>query len=144
MSDEHNLNRTQLLETLKSTSTVVMDPTYTFDMGLECTIASKYGVVYPVPGMFLFCGGGWPIRKLAPSDAECAKVQSTFLLRTREEDEQQFTDVAELETAFLEMFNLDARWEEMDDSDLVDWLEVMSADGISIVAMIDDDDDDDE
>jgi len=127
MSDEHNLNRSQLLEILKSIRPVVMDPTMTFDMGIECTIATKDGVVYPIPGMFLFCGGHWPIRKLSPSDARFVKERNMFSLRNSEEDELLFTDVVEMETAFLEMFNIDARWEEMSDGDLADWHEAISS-----------------
>jgi hypothetical protein len=138
MSDEHNLSRSQLIETLKSIRPVVMDLTMTFDMGIECTIATKNGVVYPVPGMYLFCGGDWPIRKLSPSDEGFVKERNIFSLRTSEEDELLFTDVEALETAFLEMFNIDARWEEMDDSELADWHEAISSEGISIVAMSND------
>ncbi len=138
MSDEKNLNRSQLLQKLRSIHPVVMDLLMTFDMGIECTIVSKEGVTYPAPGMFLFCGGDWPVRRLSPSDAEFLKEQCTFSLRTSEEEELLSTDTVEIEKAFLEMFNLDVRWEEMSEGDLADWNEAISSKGISIVAIVHD------
>lgn len=135
MKDESKLNRSQMLERLKSISPTVMNPTMTFDMGLECTIAAKDGVIYPNPGMFLFCEGDWPIRKLSPSDADFTRERDIYSLINSGKNVYLFTDVSKLETAFLDMFSLDAFWEEMDDSDLLDWLEAISDEGKSIVEM---------
>jgi hypothetical protein len=46
-----------------------------------------------------------------------------------------FTDVEEMEEAFINMFALDVRWEEMSDSDLMDWQEAISAKGMDLVSM---------
>lgn len=45
-------DRSHLLKILKSIRHVVIDQIGTFDMGMECTIATKNGIVYSVPGMF--------------------------------------------------------------------------------------------
>jgi hypothetical protein len=138
MYTKHNPpSRSHLLEILKSIRPVVINPIGTFDMGMECTIATKNGIVYPAPGMFLFCGGNWPIKKLSPSDAGYVKEKDAFFLRMseNEEDTLVFTDVAEMEEAFINMFGLDVRWEEMSDSDLMDWRDAISSEGMDIVSM---------
>lgn len=137
MNKKSDLSRSNLLKILKSIRPVVIDPTGTFDMGMECTIATKNGVVYPVPGMFLFCGGDWPIKKLSLPDAGYMKERNTFSLRTsdNEEDRLHFTDVGEMEETFINMFDLDIRWEEMSDSDLMDWQQAISAEGVDLVSM---------
>lgn len=137
MNKKLDLNRSHLLKALKSIRPVVIDLTGTLDMGMECTIATKDGVVYPVPGMFLFCGGDWPIKKLSPPDAGYVKARSIFSLGTSENEEDMllFTDVEEMEEAFINMFALDVRWEEMSDSDLMDWQETISAKGMDLVSI---------
>jgi hypothetical protein len=137
MNIQHNLNRSQLLKILKSIRPVVMNPIMTFDMGVECEIASKHGVIYSVPGMFLFCGGNWPIKKLSPTDPGFMKEKETFSLQTSEKDTLLFTDIEEMEFAFLNIFNIDIHWEDMGDSDLMDWHEAIVSKGISFLAMSD-------
>ncbi|MBV5330206.1 MAG: hypothetical protein JZU65_21690, partial [Chlorobium sp.] len=68
MNDNHNLNRFQLLEKLKSIRPVVIDTTMTFNVGIDCTIATNEGIIYPEPDMFGFSAGSWPVTKLYPSD----------------------------------------------------------------------------
>lgn len=131
MNTAENPHRSQLLAALKAIQPVVIDPTVTFDMGIECTIVTTDGVVYAEPGMFLFCGGNWPINVVSRDGAEGA-----FSLNTGEA-ELLFTDVGQLELAFIEMFELDALWEELSDSELRDWSITVASRGIRIASMSD-------
>ena len=129
------MDRDQLLERLNSLHPVVLYPTMTFDMGLECTIVTNEGVVYPVPGMLLFCGGNWPIRKLSLADKGFLQWKNVFCLSKSEEQDAIFTESVELESAFVEMFDIDNRWEEMNDDELSNWLEIIHSDGMNIMEM---------
>lgn len=139
MNDELNISRSRLLEILRSIRPVVFDPVMTYDMGMECDIATKHGVVYRGVGMFLgsaSTGGDWPIRKLSPSDADFLKERDTFFL-CLDEDELLFTDVEGLETAFIKNLPLDKPWEEMSNDELEEWQEKISTEGIDLLAMSD-------
>lgn len=130
------MNRDQLLERLNSLCPIILYPTMT-DMGLECTIATKEGIVYPILGMLLFCGGNWPIRKLFPADKGFRQETNTFCLSTSEEEATIFSKIGQLESAFLDLFNIDSRWEEMEDDELSNWLKAIRSDGMSIIKMSD-------
>ncbi|MBV5330207.1 MAG: hypothetical protein JZU65_21695, partial [Chlorobium sp.] len=63
------------------------------------------------------------------------KGQDNFFLHTAEKDVILFTDAAEMETALVEMFDIDACWDEMTDRDLAHWHEAISSKGISFIEM---------
>ena len=109
----------------------------TFDMGLECAIATNEGVVYPVPGMLLFCGGNWPIRKLIPGEKRFFQGGNAYSISMGEEEDAIFTESSELESAFIGMFNIDNHWEEMNDEELPRWLEAIRSDGMNVMEMTD-------
>jgi len=120
---------------LKSMRPIVVNPTMTYDMGIECTIATKDGVIYPVPGMFLFCGGTWPINEFSKSDIENTKEEKTFSLHISEDKILLFTNIPEMEQTFVKLFNIDANWEAMSDKELMNWHKVISSDGRNIVSI---------
>ena len=85
--------------------------------------------------MFLFCGGYWPIRKQSQADQKFQKDKNTFLLSINEDEETVFSEMQQLESAFINMFNIDTRWEEMNDNDLSHWLETIHSNGLDIMEM---------
>ena len=85
----------------------------------------------------LFCGGHWPIRKLSRNDKGFPQEKNTFCLRTSEEESAIFTESAELESAFVEMFNIDNLWGEMYDNELLKWIDTIRSNGMSILEMSD-------
>jgi len=136
MNEQSNIDRTSLLKALKSIRPTIIEPTATQDMGMECTIASKLGITYPVPGMFISISGGyWPIYSSTQDENNPQPSQTTYSLQTDEvSDAKVFTDIEQLETAFLELFNIDAMWESFDDDELSYWLDEVS-EGSSIAEL---------
>lgn len=130
-----NSKKCELIEKIKMLCPVVMDPTLTQDMGIECTIVTKDGIVNPVPGMFLFCGGYWPISIIPSLLEEFMNEQTTYSLYSNTDEESTYTDITELEEDFFSMFVLDFCWEEMSDSDLTNWYEGILSEGMSIVEL---------
>lgn len=129
------MNRQQMLDKLSSLSPMILNPMMSYDMGLECTIATNQGVVYSDIGMMLFNDGNWPIRKISPEDKEFTPGKDAYYLRIEESNEKVYWETPDLVSAFVKIFNVDTLWEEMDDEELSTWIEDIFNDGISLVHM---------
>lgn len=141
MAKKLSQKRIELLQKLKSIRPAVIDPTMTTDMGIECSIATTEGIINREPGMFLFCGGLWPIRKISiQTGSGDNDYIDGFSLRISEEEDDRlyFTDIVPvLDLAFLELFEVDILWEDMKDSELKDWEEIISSESMNLVSICD-------
>lgn len=128
--DNTNLKRMEVLGLLKNIDTIILDPLATLDMGIECTIATKKGLVYSTPGMFLFCGGWWPV-----TIEQNNKNESIYHLQTNEKNILNLSTVKDLDKFFSDFFNIDSTWESFSTEELVEWYEKILNNGYSIVEM---------
>lgn len=87
--------------------------------------------------MLLFCGGGWPIRKISPILQGLPKNKNVFCHSTSGEEDTIFSEIRKLESAFVEIFNIDSLWKNMDDNELSNRIGTIRSDGMSIMEMSD-------
>jgi hypothetical protein len=77
------MKREDMIQNLKKASPVVIQVTFSDDMGYEFSAVVPNGVIYPIPGMLLdYSGGEWPPNLWEnKSEKECEKLLRKFLLK---------------------------------------------------------------